>query len=180
MKRFSPWQIALHWITLVLIAIAYAAIELRGHYEDDYDLFNLLKTIHFNVGVLILLCMVFRIVLRHRYPNPPIVPDVGLWQKRAAAVMHAALYACFFALPILGLLTQWLNGASWSFMGIDITGLKPPMRAYGRTLKDIHETLGNIGYYLIGLHTVAALFHHYIQKDNTLLRMLPKCLVKSK
>ena len=40
-------------------------------------------------------------------------------------------------------------------------------------LDDFHKMIGEIGYYLIGLHTISALFHHYIQKDNTLLRMLP-------
>ena len=35
-------------------------------------------------------------------------------------------------------------------------------------------TIGTIGYWLIGLHAVAALFHHYLMRDNTLLRMLPR------
>ncbi|EGZ5283650.1 cytochrome b, partial [Escherichia coli] len=30
------------------------------------------------------------------------------------------------------------------------------------------------GYFLIAAHAGAALFHHYIQKDNTLLRMMPR------
>ncbi|MGE9627421.1 cytochrome b, partial [Escherichia coli] len=42
-------------------------------------------------------------------------------------------------------------------------------------IKDIHETLANIGYFLIAAHAGAALFHHYVQKDNTLLRMIPDC-----
>jgi len=29
------------------------------------------------------------------------------------------------------------------------------------------------GYYLIGLHALAALLHHYLIRDNTLQRMLP-------
>ena len=42
------------------------------------------------------------------------------------------------------------------------------------TIKEIHETIGTIGYYLIGLHAAAALAHHYLMHDNTLLRMLPR------
>jgi cytochrome b561 len=41
------------------------------------------------------------------------------------------------------------------------------------TLTDWHETLAPLGYWLIGLHVAAALFHHYALKDNTLLRMMP-------
>jgi cytochrome b561 len=36
-----------------------------------------------------------------------------------------------------------------------------------------HKTLAAFGYWLIGLHAAAALFHHYLVKDNALVRMLP-------
>ncbi len=41
-------------------------------------------------------------------------------------------------------------------------------------LKEWHETLANLGYFVIGLHAAAALIHHYFWKDNTLLRMMPE------
>jgi cytochrome b561 len=41
-------------------------------------------------------------------------------------------------------------------------------------LKEIHETIGNIGYFLVGAHALAALFHHFITRDDTLTRMLPE------
>jgi cytochrome b561 len=40
-------------------------------------------------------------------------------------------------------------------------------------IKEIHETGGTVGYFLIGAHAAAALFHHYFLHDNTLRRMLP-------
>jgi cytochrome b561 len=45
--------------------------------------------------------------------------------------------------------------------------------ALAHSLEGIHEIIGVIGYYLIGLHASAALFHHYLMRDDTLLRMLP-------
>jgi cytochrome b561 len=39
--------------------------------------------------------------------------------------------------------------------------------------KELHETCGTVGYFLIGLHAVAALVHHCVLRDNTLRRMLP-------
>lgn len=173
MKRYSQWQIVLHWVTLLFIVVAYTVIEIKDDFIDDDDTYLLLKTIHFNAGVLIWLCMSVRIILRFRHATPPIIPAPNLWQERLAALMHIVLYACFFSMPVLGVLTQYFNGASWSLMGVDVAGISPSMRPVGRVIKSIHENLGTIGYYLIGLHTVAALFHHYIQKDNTLLRMLP-------
>ncbi|MDI5303856.1 glutathione S-transferase C-terminal domain-containing protein, partial [Salmonella enterica subsp. enterica serovar Anatum] len=40
--------------------------------------------------------------------------------------------------------------------------------------KSWHVTLANLGYFVIGLHAIAALMHHYFWKDNTLLRMMPR------
>jgi cytochrome b561 len=42
------------------------------------------------------------------------------------------------------------------------------------SLSDWHETLAPLGYWLVGLHVAAALFYHYLLKDNALLRMLPR------
>lgn len=176
MKRFTSIQISLHWLTLLIIAVAYTTIEIKGYFEDDYDQYNLIKTIHYNAGILVWVCVAIRIVLRHKNVSPPVEPPMNQWQQRLATLMHIALYFCFFAMPILGVLVQFFNGAHWSLFGvIEINGLSPAIRSVGRVMKSIHETLGNIGYYLIGLHAAAALFHHYIQKDNTLLRMLPSC-----
>ena len=44
---------------------------------------------------------------------------------------------------------------------------------FAKQLKYWHETLGSTGYWLIGLHAAAGLFHHYWVRDNTLVRMLP-------
>ena len=41
------------------------------------------------------------------------------------------------------------------------------------SIKEIHETIGTTGYYLEGAHALAALYHHYVKRDNTLIRMLP-------
>jgi cytochrome b561 len=41
-------------------------------------------------------------------------------------------------------------------------------------LEEIHEIGGTVGYFLIGFHSAAALFHHYISRDNTLVRILPE------
>jgi len=46
-----------------------------------------------------------------------------------------------------------------------------PAMAQARLVKEVHEWLGNLGYALIGGHAVAALWHHYGMRDNTLRRM---------
>ncbi|HLY96193.1 MAG TPA: cytochrome b/b6 domain-containing protein, partial [Sideroxyarcus sp.] len=65
------------------------------------------------------------------------------------------------------------TGKPVPFFGLELPALIGENKDLAKTLKDIHEFVGTAGYYLIGLHAAAALYHHYIVRDNTLLRMLP-------
>ena len=57
--------------------------------------------------------------------------------------------------------------------GLELPPLVAPDRDLARLIHDIHETVGIAGYWLIGLHALAALVHHYVVRDDTLRRMLP-------
>ena len=46
--------------------------------------------------------------------------------------------------------------------------------AWAERFEELHEAVGQAGYWLIGLHAVAALGHHYVRRDGTLQRMLPR------
>lgn len=87
--------------------------------------------------------------------------------------MHAALYLMMVGMPLAGWIILSAEGKPIPFFGLELPALVSANEELADTVEDIHETIGTAGYYLIGLHTVAALFHHYIQRDNTLLRMLP-------
>lgn len=93
----------------------------------------------------------------------------------AAKIMHILLYISFLALPLLGIAIMAYGGKDWSFLGFNVVSFVTPDEEAKSLIKDIHETLANIGYFLIAAHAGAALFHHYVQKDNTLLRMIPDC-----
>ena len=76
-------------------------------------------------------------------------------------------------MPLLGWLILSGEGKPVPFYGLELPGLIAENEALAEDIEDIHKTIGEIGYYLIGLHTLAALFHHYFLKDNTLRRILP-------
>jgi len=73
---------------------------------------------------------------------------------------------------LLSISMHWLMFVLLIF-GMQLPSLIGPDKPFAKTLEEVHETLGNIGYFLIGIHTVAALNHHHIRRNNTLLRMLP-------
>ncbi|EAQ8062367.1 cytochrome b, partial [Salmonella enterica] len=102
-----------------------------------------------------------------------ITPPPPRWQHVAAQLMHIALYLTFLALPLLGVAMMTLGGKNWSFFGFTVPVFLTPDSTLKSDIKRIHEMLANIGYFLIAMHAAAALFHHYIQKDDTFSRMLP-------
>lgn len=175
MAKFSGLQITLHWLTLILIAVTYTAMEIHGWFPKGTIIYFTVKETHYNAGILIWLLMLVRLVLKRICKDPVIIPVPPHWQNIAAKVMHSALFILFLTLPFLGIFTMAYGGSTWSFLGITISPFVTPDHHIKIILKNIHETLANAGYFLIAFHAVAALFHHYIQKDNTLLRMMPDC-----
>ncbi|MCU5775558.1 cytochrome b561 [Erwiniaceae bacterium BAC15a-03b] len=173
MKKYAPSQITLHWLVVILLIVTYATIELRGFAERGSLLRSAMMATHFSCGTTILLLMLARIFLRYRHATPPIAPLPPLWQRGLAHLLHIIIYLLFISLPILGLSSRYLRGNDWVMFGLSMPVASPPNRELASQLIDLHETLAPLGYYLIALHSIAALFHHYLLKDNTLLRMMP-------
>lgn len=83
------------------------------------------------------------------------------------------LYALMIAMPLTGWLLLSASGKPIPFFGLQLPALIAENKDLAKQLKEVHEVIGTTGYYLIGLHVVASLYHHYMICDNTLLRMLP-------
>jgi len=172
-QRYAPISIVLHWAMLLLITGAYACILLRENFERGSDLREGLKTWHFMLGLTILLLVIIRIGARLLNPKPSIIPPPPAWQMHLSKGVHLALYALMLVMPLLGWVILSAEVKLIPFFGLELFPLISPDKALGDQVQEVHETIGTIGYYLIGLHAAASLVHHYVYKDNTLKRMLP-------
>ena len=173
-SRYGSWVIGLHWLMLLLLAAVYACMELRGLAPRGSDLRASLKPLHFLLGLAVLALVMLRLIVRWSAGAAPAIrPPVPTWQDRTAQLMHLALYVFMIATPVLGWLTLSAQGAPITLFGLHVPALVGAEKALSRQLKDLHEALATAGYFLVGLHAAAALAHHYITRDNTLLRMLP-------
>ena len=84
---------------------------------------------------------------------------------------------------VIGLMMIGLPLAGWAilsaadkpipFYGLELPAITSSDPDLAKFIKGWHERIGSWGYWLIGLHAVAGLYHHYVRRDNTLLRMLP-------
>lgn len=172
-ERYGRLAIGLHWATVLLVAAVYACIELRELFPKGSDAREALKTWHFMLGLSVFVLLLPRLAIRLTRPVPPIRPAPPRWQQRLAGAVHLALYALLLGMPFLGWLLLGAAGKPVPFFGLELPPLTGADKSLAGTLKEIHETFGTIGYYLIGVHAAAALYHHYVIGDDTLRRMLP-------
>ncbi|WLH14554.1 cytochrome b [Pseudomonas hefeiensis] len=173
-NRYSTVTVALHWLMLILLAVVYACIELRGIFPKDSDGRTLIKEAHFMLGLTVFVLVWLRLFARSRGKAPAIFPASPAWQIFLAHLMHWALYLFMITMPLLGWLITSAKGHQVMFYGFDLPLLIDQDKDFAKQLEGWHELGGTIGYWLIGLHALAGLYHHYIVRDNTLLRMMPK------
>lgn len=172
--RYGSLTIGIHWLMMLLFIGVYGTIELRELFEKGSDPREALKTWHFMLGMLVLALVWLRIAARLSGPTPAINPEPEAWQQLSAKLLHLALYALMIVMPISGWLLLSASGKVIPFFGLELPPLIAPDKELAKQIKEVHEFVGTTGYYLIGLHVVAALQHHFIKRDNTLMRMLPE------
>jgi cytochrome b561 len=172
-SRYRPGLRRLHWWMVVLMALVYLFAEQRGIFARGSPGRAAMLQSHYWFGLLLVPLAVWRLRLR-RDGVPPITPPLPSWQEVPAKVLHLGFYAFFFVMPVLGLATAWVDGKSLliPFTDISIPPLLGADRAWAHRLEDIHVWIGELFYWVIGLHVLAALFHHWIRRDDTLRRML--------
>jgi len=172
-NHYHRASIALHWIMLALFVGVYATIELRVLFEKGTETRELMKNLHFMLGLCVFGLVWLRLAMRIKYPAPPIEPAPPASQEMLAKLAHVALYALMIGMPLAGWLLLSASGKPIPFFGLELPALIGKNKELAGQIKEVHEFVGTLGYFLIGAHAAAALFHHYIKRDNTLLRMLP-------
>lgn len=172
--RYSPKARWFHWAMAVLIVLAYALILSRTQFARGSELRTFVVQSHFWVGIVVLTMAFFRVAERRRHTPPDITPPLEGFLRMAATLSHYLLYAFLFAQPLLGLFTVLIEKGS---LPIPLTQILipspfPVSDRFAESLEDIHKLLGTIFYYVIGLHVIAAIWHHFVRKDNTVKRMV--------
>ena len=171
--RYNRLSIGLHWLTLLLIIVVYSMMEFRGLFPKDSPERAFMRMMHVTCGLTILALTVIRLGVRLSQRTPPITPAPAAWEMAAAHLMHAALYAMLIALPLLAWFGINAHGHAVQVWGVSLPMITSENPELGKTIIGTHKLIAKTGYFLIGLHALAALKHHYLSRDNTLRRMLP-------
>lgn len=172
-QRYARLSMTLHWLMLALFVGVYACIEIKGLLPRGRVARSFMAGTHGLLGMGIFLLVWVRLLGRLA-PRPAIVPRPPVWQTALAHLMHLALYGLMIVTPLLAWLMLSAGGKTLPYFEWSLPALVAMDPDQAKVFKHWHEWLGNAGYWLIGLHAAAGLFHHYWVRDNTLIRMLPK------
>ncbi len=169
--RYDALTQAIHWLSLIAIATAFAIglwFEDMPRGPDKAQLVNL----HASLGVLVVALTALRLGWRAVVPAPPSPGPRPL--QLAGHAMHLVLIAVVLAVPISGILMMAAKGRSFDVFGLfTVPPLMATDRAFGESLEEAHAFLSYLMLVLVGLHAAAAVFHQAILKDGALARMLP-------
>lgn len=169
--RYDGFAMALHWSTAVLVLLQFLLAEFWGF--ADRPSRHLMVVAHMSFGILLTVVIAVRILWRwlpgHRVKDA----TTGIVELASKAV-HYLLYGLLAAQAILGFVLRWSGNEAMSFFGLQIP---PPFAPVSKETNHLIGTAHNwIGWVIIILacgHAAAALFHHYVLKDDVLWRMLP-------
>jgi cytochrome b561 len=169
--KLFHWLTAAAVVTAIVLAFSMVGAEPGPAQNKLYDL-------HRSFGALILVLtggrLLWRLYSPLYSPPPPLVPGMPAWQEKAATGLHRLLYVILFTMPLLGWAGTSAFPARIMVFGLfELPPLVAPNRELSEILLGIHWRLGWLLCVLIAGHVGAALYHHFIRKDDTLRRMLP-------
>ncbi len=176
-KRYDGVSIALHWsIALLIIAAFFLEQDVK-----DAAPFDPAYVLHALAGLAVLVLTVVRIVWRLVTPAPPYPAAMPRWQRRAARATTMAFYAFMLLMPLTGWISHSLEygGAFGAGAGLEVFGYVTIPALPGwyhfppNTMKHLHAALTHFWIPLLALHVTAALWHHFRDRDDVLVRMLP-------
>ncbi|MGG6463448.1 cytochrome b [Solilutibacter silvestris] len=164
----------LHWLIVVLIIVmgylglTMVDLPISPHKIATYAL-------HKSIGLTLLALVVLRLLWRLYAGAPAVVPGISRGQHLAATSMHWALYALLLATPISGWIVNSAAGFPLQWFGvINLPALVARDHDLHERMASIHEWLFWTMVALATLHALAAIYHHFFQRDATLARMLPR------
>jgi cytochrome b561 len=169
--RYGGLAIFYHWTMAVLVIV----VGILGLLHDSWPHATQAKwiNIHALIGLAVFVLLMFRFAWRLSHQPPDLPPDVGEFSRRTSYPVHLLMYLLLFVIPLFGIVTFIWHGRVFDFGWFRIDSHVHADRTIFHPTEDIHGYLAYALFALIGLHVLAALWHHFVRRDRVLLRMWP-------
>ena len=172
-NRFGAVTILLHWVSAIAIIGLFAV----GWYMIDLSYYDSMSKVlldsHKSIGMLLAILLAFRLLWNAFNLRPEPVAGSTKLDSLMARTAHYALHLLMVLIVVSGYLISTAKGGSigvfdWFEVPATLSGIPNQEDIAG----EIHKILAYAIIGLAALHTAAALKHHFIDKDETLRRMI--------
>ncbi|MGV3344981.1 cytochrome b [Enterobacteriaceae bacterium LUAb1] len=171
--HFGYFTILLHWLVALTVYGMFALGLWMVGLDYDNNWYHFAPELHKSIGITLFAVMIIRLLWRFISPPPKPLSSYSPLVHYGAIAAHWLLYALLFTILITGYLISTADGE-----GINVFGwFTVPATFTGAGVQA--DTAGNIHLWLAWtvvvisiLHGLAALKHHFIDRDITLKRML--------
>ena len=162
-----------HWVIAALVVTQFVLAQMQQHLPVGVRKLSILAR-HKSVGMTILMLAILRLAWRLGHPAPPLPPAMRPLERRAARATHVAFYVLLFVMPLTGWMMSSAKNYSVSWFGLFTwPNLIGKNAAAFDFLRSTHDTLSGLLFAIAVLHILAALKHHFWDRDDVLVRMLP-------
>lgn len=164
-----------HWVLAVFV-LGMISVGVSFNYLSASNFKTQLIQVHKSLGVTILCLMILRLWWRLINPQPRLPQNTPTWERLAMHSVHWLLYLTVIAMPLSGMIMSQAAGYAvqfWWFFSIKLPWVLPS-KALASDMFVAHKILAWTITTLVVIHTLAALKHHYLNKDTILKRMMPK------
>jgi cytochrome b561 len=164
----------LHWLIALLIVVQFVLARMAAHLPLGMRKLSLLAE-HKSVGMTILILAMIRLAWRLKHAPPPLPAQMRSIERWLAMASHVSFYVILLAMPLSGWLMSSAKNYSVSWFGaFTWPNLIQPNEAAFATFKTLHQLLSKLLIAIASLHILAAIKHHFWNKDDVLVRMLPE------
>src|SRR5271170_403216 len=172
-NRYSAVAQGFHWIIAALIVTQFTLAWMADDLPLGARKLGLLAR-HKSFGMTILMLAILRLLWRLTHRAPALPSGMTPLERVLARVTHTAFYVLLIAMPLTGWMMSSAKNYSVSWFGwFTWPNLIPKNEAAFDFLRSTHEFLSDVLFAIAVLHILAALKHHFWNKDDVLLRMLP-------
>jgi cytochrome b561 len=161
----------LHWLIAALVIGMLAGGSVLSFLPTG-GLKGYFVATHKSIGVLIFLLVIARLLWRYFNRQPRDLGGIPV-QVYIAHVLHVCLYLLPLLQPLSGILMSQAYGRPVVVFGwFTLPPLVWHSPLLGGFFREVHGVAAVLLTLTIGVHAAAALKHHFVDRDRTLVRML--------
>ncbi|TNC81985.1 MAG: cytochrome b [Oleiphilus sp.] len=171
--QWSITSISLHWLSALLVFTLYPL----GWYMVELDYYDAwYRTApywHKGLGLLLFALILLRLTSRMSAGKVAGLPSHQAWEIRVASLVHFLLYVLLLISCVSGYMISTADGRGISFFDLfEVPAWTIGLDQQEELAGTVHEWVTNMLIGLAGVHALAALKHHFYDRDATILRML--------